>query len=255
MTRGVFPGYNEHRKGHSNKGGKRLKIRLWAAVVLLLCLTAGALAEEETILFGAYPQSAEGTDRTPIEWLVLERDPENHRALLLSRYGLDAMPFHREYKSVTWEDCDLRAWLNGAFLETAFSAQEREKILTAEVDNGSAQGYGSRGADGGNPTWDQLFLLSYAEAKRYLGAVPDGGKSDASRAAPTGYAVSRGAYTGQTEDGGAAGYWWLRTPGYYHVIAAAVGPAGAVLLRSVRNGFVSVRPAMWVRTEDGSGKT
>ena len=46
------------------------------------------------ISFGTYPQTESGNDATPIEWLVLDYDEDNNRALLLSRYGLDAKPYN-----------------------------------------------------------------------------------------------------------------------------------------------------------------
>ena len=36
------------------------------------------------VTFGTYPQTETGEDRTPIEWMVMEVDEENHKAFLLS---------------------------------------------------------------------------------------------------------------------------------------------------------------------------
>lgn len=69
------------------------------------------------VTFGTYPQSEEGTDATPIQWMVLDRD--GSKALLLSRYGLDAQPYNTELSEVTWETCSLRSWLNNNFRNTA----------------------------------------------------------------------------------------------------------------------------------------
>ena len=55
------------------------------------------------ITFGHYPQTSEGKDKTPIEWLILERDGLN--ALVVSKYGLDAQPYNISYTDVTWEKC------------------------------------------------------------------------------------------------------------------------------------------------------
>ena len=57
--------------------------------------------------FGTYPQTAEGNDETPIEWLVLDRNGDH--ALLLSRYSLDVHAFYPEHVDVTWEKSTLRA--------------------------------------------------------------------------------------------------------------------------------------------------
>lgn len=58
------------------------------------------------VTFGTYPQTKAGNDATPIEWLVLARDGD--KALLISRYALDAQPYNKDYTSVTWETCTLR---------------------------------------------------------------------------------------------------------------------------------------------------
>ncbi len=46
----------------------------------------------EIVTFGTYPQTASGTDKTAIEWNVLDYDAENNKVLLLSHYGLEAKP-------------------------------------------------------------------------------------------------------------------------------------------------------------------
>ena len=48
------------------------------------------------VTFGRYPQTEAGNDQTPIEWLVL--DIIGNQALLLSRYGLDAVPYNKKPK-------------------------------------------------------------------------------------------------------------------------------------------------------------
>ncbi len=95
-------------------------------------------------------------------------DRKENKALLLSKYGLDAKPYNAEEGDATWEKCSLRSWLNGEFLQSAFSADEQTAILTTAVDNSNSQGlHNSRwDEDGGNNTQDQIFLLSYAEANR-----------------------------------------------------------------------------------------
>ena len=54
----------------------------------------------DVIRFGTYPQTADGTDKTPIEWLML--DVIGDKALVISMYGLDTQPYNTEYKDITW---------------------------------------------------------------------------------------------------------------------------------------------------------
>ena len=95
---------------------KMKKAILMMCVFMVLALLPGmALADNDfktvsnTVTFGTWPQTAAGTDETPIEWIVLDYDSENNRALLLSRYGLDVQPYNLEYTSAAWETCTLRA--------------------------------------------------------------------------------------------------------------------------------------------------
>ena len=74
------------------------------------------------VAFGTYPQTAAGTDKTPIEWLVLDRD--GNKALIISRYGLDAQPYNTKCTDITWEKCTLRTWLNSTFMNKAFTSEE-----------------------------------------------------------------------------------------------------------------------------------
>ncbi len=204
------------------------------------------------VTFGIYPQTTGGTDQTPIEWIVLDYDETNHKALLLSRYGLDAKPYNMKKRSVTWETCSLRAWLNGEFLTKAFSAAEQSAILTTAVDNSAGQGYSEWDTNGGNNTRDQVFLLSYAEVNLYLGVTYDDSQNKKSRVAPTAYAIAQGAFTSssnQTADGSAAGWWWLRSPGFNQFIAAFVYIGGSLGRSGVRYDGGAVRPALWLNLE------
>ncbi len=91
--------------------------------------------------FGHYEQDNDlFQSDEPVDWLVLEVDEENHKALLISRYGLDAKLYNATETNVTWETCTLRSWLNREFLNEAFSAEEQQAILTTAVDNSNSQG-------------------------------------------------------------------------------------------------------------------
>ena len=206
------------------------------------------------VTFGHYPQTAAGNDMTPIEWLVLE--VKGNKALLLSRYGLDAKPYNTERVATTWEQCTLRTWLNGEFMNKAFSIAEQGAILTAIVDNSRNQEYSGWNTNGGNNTEDKIFLLSYAEANKYFGvqhtSVSGSKNNTKSLVAPTAYALKQRAYTRsdyKTEDGTAAGWWWLRSPGYISPSAARVSFDGFLASYYVNRGNGCVRPALWVNLD------
>lgn len=205
------------------------------------------------VTFGQYEQDADETNGSEaIEWIVLDYDEANHKSLLLSRYGLDAQPYNTELVDITWEQCTLRTWLNGTFLNKAFTAGEQKEILLTNVDNGSSQGYSEYGASGGNNTQDKIFLLSCAEANKYFSVTSDDRNNMKSRVAPTAYASEQGAWTSdeyKTADGSAAGWWWLRSPGYSQRIAATVHHDGSLVFSNVDDDSGCVRPAMWINLE------
>ena len=217
--------------------------------------TAEAEKPAEYVKFGTYPQTASGKDKTPIEWLVLEKDGQ--KALLISRYSLDNKPYHTKSKNVTWETCSLRAWLNGEFLKKAFTEKEQEAILTTTVDNSKRQGYGSWGRNGEKDTQDKVFLLSYTEAVIYLDLAGPNESSVRARVSPTQYAIKKGAYyddslKSKTADGDYAGRWWLRSPGSQPKEAAYVFYTGCVSYWRVEAATSNaVRPALWVDLSSG----
>ena len=190
------------------------------------------------VTFGSYEQDNDTSNgKEPIEWLVL--DVKDGKALVISKYALGCKQYNTDYVDVTWETCSLRKWLNNEFINTAFSANEKEKISVVTV---SADKNPSYSTNPGNATQDKVFLLSITEAYKYF-------SSDHSRECkPTDYAVANGAYV---EDYGSYSgncWWWLRSPGDIQTFATFVRYVGQVNENGdgiiIRNG--AVRPAMWV---------
>ncbi|MBE5790166.1 MAG: hypothetical protein E7325_11085 [Clostridiales bacterium] len=230
------------------------------AIASILLLLTGCQERKQTlyktvgsiVTFGKYEQDNNtGNGPEDIEWIVL--DVQDGKSLLLSRYGLDVKPYNTERKDITWEECSLRAWLNNDFLKSAFAQEEQSAILLTTVDNSQSQGYSNYDTNGGNNTQDYLFLLSYAEANKYLDVTRGDGNNTKSRVAPTAYAKAQGVFTivnNKTADGEAAGWWWLRSPGRRQDCAANVSNIG-----SLNNGYgvdyeyAVVRPAFWLNLE------
>ena len=112
----------------------------------------------DCIYFGNYYQSNSST-KEPIKWRVLSVDGND--ALLLADQNLDAKPYNEEDTDVTWATCTLRTWLNGTFLNTAFTSAEQTAIKNTTVVNEDNSYYGT---EGGVNTTDKVYLLSIAEA-------------------------------------------------------------------------------------------
>lgn len=206
------------------------------------------------VTFGHYPQTKSGDDDNPIQWLILERDGQN--ALLISKCGLDTKPYDTNENGTTWEKSTLRMWLNAIFYNRAFNSAEQAIILTTSVDNNKEQCYSSWSKNDGNNTQDKIFLLSYAEVKKYFDVVywknagPKENKKP--RIAPTAYAIAQGASTFslyKTVDGADSGWWWLRSLGQNGIEVAAVGASGCLHSFSAYETSASIRPAMWVNID------
>lgn len=143
--------------------------------------------------------------------------------------------YNNENKVVTWETCTLREWLNGGFINNAFSTEEKNVIPTVTA---SADENLRFDTDPGNATQDQIFLLSTNEVNKYLNS------NKARQCKPTAYAMANGAYI----DSSSNCWWWLRSPGDNQRSAARVYYDGRLLLPGfyVDDIHGAVRPALWI---------
>ena len=228
-----------------------MKKRVLSLLLAVLCLTGslggltaaaapGSPSAGDVVTFGRYPRGSGAAE--PIEWTVL--DVRDGKALLISRELLAARWYHSEYDPVTWEQSSLRAWLNDAFLNNAFTKEERGAIVLTDVDNSDAQGNSTyTHSHGGNDTRDYVFLLSRHEAFEVYFA------EDADRIClPTDQAVADGASASWKEH---SWWWWLRSPGSSQAAADAVTCAGAERTLNVDHGFGGVRPCLWADISSG----
>ena len=103
----------------------------------------------------------------------------------------------------------------------------------------------------GNNTTDKVFLLSVTEAIKYFST------DETRRCVPTDYVIAQGAEISDSNKTGgkATCVWWLRSPGCLSNENAAIGYSnGSVsyIDAGIRVNYVdvSVRPAMWISTEN-----
>ena len=188
----------------------------------------------DTVFFGKYEQDYDTSNgKEDIKWLVL--DKKDDAVLVISKHVLEDKSFGRN--DDTWETCSLRKWLNGDFINDAFSPEEQSKL---QITNVSADKNPKFDVDYGNATMDKVFLLSVAEVEKYF-------ISDESRIADLHSAVSNEYYSDT---------WWLRTSGvsfdtygktYYRYGAVCIGNTGAVSYGgNPADNINGVRPAMWI---------
>ena len=147
----------------------------------------------------------------PIKWRILQS--ENGEAFLLSDVILDKQLYNENDKYVTWEKSSLRAWLNKKFIKRAFIDEEREKINITEIINQDNPVYGT---EGGNNTFDKIFLLSLSEVSEQQDGEKYGFLDDEIRAC------------GKSDFSKTGSWWWLRSPGYDSGYAAGVYDYGWV---------------------------
>lgn len=196
-----------------------------------------------SVFFGSYEQdNISSNGKEDIEWSVLAK--EDNRVLLISKYALDRKSYNADYGDVTWETCSLRQWLNGTFLNDAFSTEEQALIQDTYV---SADANSEYDTNPGNATTDKVFLLSINEAEQYFGSA------EVRMCIPTEYAKANGAYTDNryTKNGVPTCWWWLRSSGYVQYDAPYIYSDGSVYYRGgyVLDARECVRPALWINLD------
>lgn len=226
--------------------------------------------DEGYVEFGTYEQDGDDSEAEPIEWVILDENADGY--LLITRYVIDVQPMDsRTSGDVTWEDCEMREWLNGDFYDTAFSDDEKELIVTVTNENPDNDYYD---ISGGEDTDDNVFLLSfddvieYYDMDVYSSSTYYGGDEELVVEATT-CALDAGVFAEEItqtdfEDWGLEDYysgdcigktgvlWWLRTPtespnGYpSFCFIHTDGEIGYDLYGEVGCTDIGVRPAIFI---------
>lgn len=223
------------------------------AILLAMALTfTGTPLDSETVCvgsrvtFGGWHQTRYVDEKNntvfpfePIVWTVL--DIEDNNALIVTEKAIDAQPYNETYAEVVWESCTLRTWLNGEFLNEAFSERERRHIRLTEVENGPESTVYS--LDQGPDTSDYIFILSPGEIKKYYPKWDYRNQNSKPRAIPTTYAAAQG---GPREGNNYNARFWVRSTGASTAgNAAMISGWGELMGRPVHEKGC-VCPALWV---------
>ena len=232
------------------------KISLLFAVLLALCAVFSAQAEDAAdlqgytragytyVTFGSYPTDADGTVR-PIVWRVLKN--QKGEAYLLSEYILFAAPVHGDHEHYKgWESSDLYKYLNGTFLNDAFTAEEQAALLVRTEDSALVTLITSdemKDASLGFSSNNARLCLSTAWASVAVDPpifeLPDYNYWKETRNQPHLYKYSKG--------GGKYSPWWSRTRSAdYPLQHRRVMDEGKIGRISVGNSDLGVRPAITV---------
>jgi hypothetical protein len=170
-------------------------------------------------------------DFAGISWLFLDQRIVNNRlqALLISKDILSSssfamtFPFSNRYENsddfLGWDNSYLRRYLNGEFLDEAFTDEKDRRIVETNLLTSTTK-------EDSGLTIDRVFLLSIEDAKRYFA-------DNAARIAN---------YHERPSE------WWLRSSGYmiapsasYVKTDGSVDQTGRVVLD-----VIGVRPALWL---------
>jgi hypothetical protein len=163
---------------------------------------------QRNVVFGRY------------EWRVL--DISDNQALLLCETAIELRNYHNENdEDITWEDCDLRKYLNRDFL-LSFNREERNRIVTVWNDNKDNEKFET---NGGLYTYDKIFLLSIEEVIKYLddSKMLDKFWNSKSYVLLDQYNEER-----KVKYGDHWVLWWLRSPGYDGSYAAVIDSDGDI---------------------------
>lgn len=224
------------------------------------------LYESGFVTFGHYEQDND-TENGPeeIRWIVVTI--EDDKALLLSDKILDYarlynIPVNRQTElEYSWQNCDLRTWLNRDFLKTAFTPDEQSYIVETEIES-DTRGYVIYQDEVNfdvkyeirtEQTTDRIFCLSRDEIDKYFEfddqhyTTP---KCEELVTEPTEY----------TKTKSTSNEWWLRSVVDYtadpnhipsdntnDIVSAEYMDGGYRGFEKGRsNIWCGVRPAMWV---------
>jgi hypothetical protein len=155
----------------------------------------------------------------PIKWRVFANTGGEYFAV--SEKILDSRAYNQIQEDITWETCGLRAWLNDDFYNAAFTPIDQAKIVTSNIATDDNPHYGT---DGGNDTFDKLFLLSLGDVTNpAFGFDSDHSARDNARIAHgTDFAKSSGLYFYPDSPWADNSTWWLRSPGSSQYYSSAV---------------------------------
>ena len=178
----------------------------------------------------------------PIVWRVLSS--KNGQYQLLADRLLDVSMYYHStamrgsVAPSNYKESDLRAYLNGTFLNKAFTTAQQAAILTTTVDNSALSTGDWTNSYTCENTKDQLYALSVKE-------VEDSFADEAARVAKaTDYAVAIGADTSSADD--YADFWWLRSPEADRNARARNVSSNSVFSNSSVTRSCGVRPAFWL---------
>ncbi len=189
-------------------------------------------------------------------WRILA--VENGRMLIMTEQMTDQRDFHHKKEEVTWEQSEIRGFLNNEFLGR-FTDSDINRIVEVQNRNAGNPWYGSLG---GNDTVDRVFLLSLEEVVRlYFG--------DSGRLLDQPKPNQRYWFDRKDENNplrralflNSSWWWWTRTPGKNNKVFTYIHGDGNIGIQGngiskttfntlhpqTQSNKGGVRPALWLK--------
>lgn len=180
----------------------------------------------------------------PMPWKVLEN--KDGKLLLLSVYVLDCLPFEDFYDPfyysmsfdrTRWPFSSIRRHMNSEFYDSLLSDDEKGRVVPVYISADDRLTFEKRE----DAREDRFFLLSKAEAEKYL-------KTEKDRMAPVTSFATRSMLYEKFEN---YAYWWLRSPGEFLVEKMYVLDGCITSRNSMVGGdhfnYLGVRPAFYYK--------
>ena len=54
---------------------------------------------------------------------------------MITDEGIDCKQYHESWTGITWNECELRRWLNTEFVSVCFANEELRQILSTKLSN------------------------------------------------------------------------------------------------------------------------
>ena len=197
-------------------------------------VTEDGVTTWDCIYFGNYWQSDTNGDgvadkndaREPIKWRVLAVDGND--AFLLADKILDSKQYNdKDYKDkngngeyeddelVTWEDSEIREWLNNDFYQNAFSESEQAAVMDT-LNSNEGEESTSLSFPEGEDSVDKVYLASKSEMRNPNYGMESDFLGDTKRAT-TSTAYAKLIHSEMGGDSCDINSWWLRAPRGYHI--------------------------------------
>lgn len=190
-------------------------------------LSGAGIGDE--VFFGYFEMEPARLGKERIPWIVARRWKD--QVILVSRYGIAGSFYHQRHEAVSWEESDLRTFLNSETFLSAFSSYERAYL--ADTDG------------------DAVTLLTAEEAESFFEKDTDRELAITKAAEQEGTNINRmSKHHGWDMKGYRSSWWWLRgEKGEKSLTAPIVTVDGEILRadKAVNKPGGALRPVIRIR--------